>query len=94
MRTPEYRHVNSPPASSVLPAVDYLMGEGVSAKRFFMLGSDCMAAHHQQATEGLLEVEGHSETAWKEEYVHSDFPDPRESLAPLRIKEVASRSLF
>ena len=34
-------YVNSPPASSVIPAVDYLMsGEGVSAKRFFMIGSD------------------------------------------------------
>ena len=34
-------YLNSPPSSSVLPAVEYLMSEeGGSAKRFFMLGSD------------------------------------------------------
>jgi urea transport system substrate-binding protein len=34
-------YLNSPPSSSVLPAVEYLMGEeGGEAKRFFMLGSD------------------------------------------------------
>src|SRR6202045_3219468 len=34
-------YLNSPPSSSVLPAVDYLMSaDGGSAKRFFMLGSD------------------------------------------------------
>ena len=34
-------YLNSPPSSSVLPAVDYLMSpDGGGAKRFFMLGSD------------------------------------------------------
>jgi urea transport system substrate-binding protein len=34
-------YMSSPPASSVLPAVDYLMGsDEAGAKRFFMIGSD------------------------------------------------------
>src|SRR5260221_2307919 len=34
-------YLNSPPSSSVLPAIDYLMSEqGGGAKRFYMIGSD------------------------------------------------------
>src|SRR4030081_1936372 len=34
-------YLNSPPSSSVLPAIDYLMGDqGGNAKRFYMIGSD------------------------------------------------------
>jgi urea transport system substrate-binding protein len=68
-------YVNSPPASSVLPAVDYLMGEdGVSAKRFFMLGSDYVWPRTiNKQLKGYWKSKGIPETAWKEEYVPLGF---------------------
>jgi urea transport system substrate-binding protein len=68
-------YVNSPPASSVLPAVDYLMsGEGVSAKRFFMLGSDYVWPRTiNKQLKGYFKSKGIAETAWKEEYVPFGF---------------------
>ena len=68
-------YVNSPPASSVLPAVDYLMsGDGVSAKRFFMLGSDYVWPRTiNKQLKGYFKSKGIPETAWKEEYVPLGF---------------------
>ena len=68
-------YVNSPPASSVLPAVDYLMGEeGVSAKRFFMLGSDYVWPRTiNKQLKGYWKSKGIPETAWREEYVPLGF---------------------
>ncbi|MDQ0346628.1 transporter substrate-binding protein [Ancylobacter vacuolatus] len=68
-------YVNSPPASSVLPAVDYLMGEeGVSAKRFFMLGSDYVWPRTiNKQLKGYFKSKGIKESAWKEEYVPFGF---------------------
>jgi urea transport system substrate-binding protein len=68
-------YVNSPPASSVLPAVDYLMsGEGVSAKRFFMLGSDYVWPRTiNKQLKGYFKTKGIAETAWREEYVPLGF---------------------
>ncbi|WP_075215049.1 transporter substrate-binding protein [Mongoliimonas terrestris] len=68
-------YVNSPPASSVLPAVDYLMSdEGVSAKRFFMLGSDYVWPRTiNKQLKGYFASKGIAETAWKEEYVPLGF---------------------
>ena len=62
-------YVNSPPASSVLPAVDYLMGEdGVSAKRFFMIGSDYVWPRTiNKQLKGYWKSKGIPVTAWKEE---------------------------
>ncbi|MHB2169015.1 urea ABC transporter substrate-binding protein [Alsobacter sp. R-9] len=68
-------YVNSPPASSVLPAVDYLMSaEGVSAKRFFMLGSDYVWPRTiNKQLKGYFKTKGIAETAWREEYVPLGF---------------------
>jgi len=68
-------YANSPPASSVLPAVDYLMGEeGVSAKRFFMIGSDYVWPRTiNKQLKGYWKSKGIPETAWKEEYVPFGF---------------------
>lgn len=68
-------YVNSPPASSVLPAVDYLMGqEGVGAKRFFMLGSDYVWPRTiNKILKGYWRSKGIAEAAWREEYVPLGF---------------------
>jgi urea transport system substrate-binding protein len=68
-------YVNSPPESSVLPAVDYLMGqEGVSAKRFFMIGSDYVWPRTiNKQLKGYWKSKGVAESAWREEYVPLGF---------------------
>jgi urea transport system substrate-binding protein len=68
-------YLNSPPASSVLPALDYLMGEeGGSAKRFYMLGSDYVWPRTiNKICKGYWKSKGIPETAWKETYVPFGF---------------------
>lgn len=71
-------YLNSPPSSSVLPAVEYLMSEeGGSAKRFFMLGSDYVWPRTiNQQLKGYFAAQGIEPDAWREEYVplgHSNF---------------------
>jgi urea transport system substrate-binding protein len=68
-------YINSPPASSVVPAVDYLMSpEGVSAKRFFMIGSDYVWPRTiNKQLKGYWKSKGIAETAWREEYVPFGF---------------------
>ncbi len=71
-------YLNSPPSSSVLPAVEYLMGEeGGEAKRFFMLGSDYVWPRTiNQQLKGYWASKGIEADAWREEYVpvgHSNF---------------------
>lgn len=71
-------YLNSPPSSSVLPAVEYLMSEeGGSAKRFFMLGSDYVWPRTiNQQLKGYLAGKGIGSEALREEYVpfgHSNF---------------------
>jgi len=71
-------YLNSPPSSSVLPAVEYLMGEdGGAAKRFFMLGSDYVWPRTiNQQLKGYWASKGIEADAWREEYVpvgHSNF---------------------
>jgi urea transport system substrate-binding protein len=71
-------YLNSPPSSSVLPAVEYLMGdEGGSARRFFMLGSDYVWPRTiNQQLKGYWAEQGIEPEAWREEYVpvgHSNF---------------------
>lgn len=68
-------YLNSPPASSVLPTVEYLMGEdGVSAKRFFMLGSDYVWPRTiNKQLKGFFKSKGIGEAAWKEQYVPLGF---------------------
>ena len=68
-------YLNSPPSSSVLPAVDYLMGaEGVGAKRFFMLGSDYVWPRTiNKILKGYWQTKGIPETAWQEHYVPFGF---------------------
>jgi urea transport system substrate-binding protein len=71
-------YLNSPPSSSVLPAIEYLMGEqGGGAKRFFMLGSDYVWPRTiNQQLKGYWKTKGIEPSAWREEYVpvgHSNF---------------------
>jgi len=71
-------YLNSPPSSSVLPAVEYLMGDdGGAAKRFFMLGSDYVWPRTiNQQLKGYWASKGIEADAWREEYVpvgHSNF---------------------
>jgi urea transport system substrate-binding protein len=72
-------YMNSPPASSVLPAIEYLMGDnGGKARRFFMLGSDYVWPRtiNAQLKGYFQEKWGIEPDAWQEEYVpvgHSDF---------------------
>ena len=68
-------YLNSPPASSVLPAVDYLMGpEGVGAKRFFMLGSDYVWPRTiNKILKGYWSSKGIAQAAWQEHYVPFGF---------------------
>ncbi|MEM6487180.1 MAG: urea ABC transporter substrate-binding protein [Pseudomonadota bacterium] len=71
-------YLNSPPSSSVLPAVEYLMSEeGGAAKRFFMLGSDYVWPRTiNQQLKGYWTDKGFDPSAWREEYVpvgHSNF---------------------
>ena len=71
-------YLNSPPSSSVLPAVEYLMSEeGGSAKRFFMLGSDYVWPRTiNQQLKGYLAGKGIGSESFREEYVpfgHSNF---------------------
>ncbi len=76
--SPNVVYLNSPPSSSVLPAVEYLMGEeGGSATRFFMLGSDYVWPRTiNQQLKGYWSQLGIEPSAWREEYVpvgHSNF---------------------
>lgn len=68
-------YLNSPPSSSVLPAVDYLMGaDGVGAKRFFMLGSDYVWPRTiNKILKAYWTKKGIPATAWREEYVPFGF---------------------
>ena len=68
-------YVNSPPASSVIPAVDYLMSaEGGGAKRFFMLGSDYVWPRTiNKQLKAYWKGKGIAETSWHEEYVPFGF---------------------
>lgn len=71
-------YMNSPPSSSVLPAVEYLMSpEGGEARRFFMLGSDYVWPRTiNQQLKGYWGSLGIEPDAWREEYVpvgHSNF---------------------
>jgi urea transport system substrate-binding protein len=68
-------YLNSPPSSSVLPAVDYLMSpDGGSAKRFFMLGSDYVWPRTiNKILKAYWTSKGIPTSAWKEEYVPFSF---------------------
>lgn len=68
-------YMNSPPSSSVLPAVDYLMGaDGGNAKRFFMLGSDYVWPRTiNKILKAYWTSKGIPESAWREEYVPFGF---------------------
>ena len=68
-------YMNSPPSSSVLPAVDYLMGpDGGNAKRFFMLGSDYVWPRTiNKILKAYWSSKGIPESAWHEEYVPFGF---------------------
>lgn len=68
-------YLNSPPASSVIPAVDYLMSaDGGGAKRFFMLGSDYVWPRTiNKQLKAYWTSKGIAASAWHEEYVPFGF---------------------
>jgi len=68
-------YLNSPPASSVLPALDYLMSEdGGQAKRFYMLGSDYVWPRTiNKICKGYWGTKGFKESSWREQYVPFGF---------------------
>jgi urea transport system substrate-binding protein len=71
-------YLNSPPSSSVLPAVEYLMSaQGGEAKRFFMIGSDYVWPRTiNKMLKGYFKTKGIPDAAIKEQYVpfgHSNF---------------------
>jgi urea transport system substrate-binding protein len=68
-------YLNSPPSSSVLPAVDYLMSaDGGNAKRFFMLGSDYVWPRTiNKILKEYWTTKGIPATAWQEQYVPFGF---------------------
>jgi urea transport system substrate-binding protein len=68
-------YLNSPPSSSVLPAVDYLMSaDGGNAKRFFMLGSDYVWPRTiNKILKAYSTTKGISAGAWQEQYVPFGF---------------------
>jgi urea transport system substrate-binding protein len=79
-------YLNSPPASSVLPAVDYLMsGDGVSAKRFFMLGTDYVWPRTiNKILKGYWASKGIPESAWQEQYVPFGFSNFQSMVNEIR----------
>lgn len=68
-------YLNSPPASSVLPALEYLMSDdGGKAKRFYMLGSDYVWPRTiNKICKGYWTTKGFKETSWREQYVPFGF---------------------
>ena len=79
-------YVNSPPTSSVLPAVDYLMGEdGVSAKRFFMIGSDYVWPRTiNKQLKAYWKTKGIPDTALEEHYVPLGFSNFQTLVSQIR----------
>ncbi len=71
-------YLNSPPSSSVLPAIEYLMGpQGGEAKRFFMVGSDYVWPRTiNKMLKGYFKTKNIPDSALREQYVpfgHSNF---------------------
>ncbi len=68
-------YMNSPPASSVLPALEYMMSEdGGSASRFYMVGSDYVWPRTiNKINKGYFSSLGISEESYKETYVPFGF---------------------
>ena len=68
-------YMNSPPSSSLLPAVDYLMSpDGGNAKRFYMLGSDYVWPRTMnKILKGYLKTKSIDEKSWREQYVPFGF---------------------
>ena len=79
-------YMNSPPSSSVLPAVDYLMGPGGgNAKRFFMLGSDYVWPRTvNKILKAYWTSKGIPESAWREEYVPFGFSNFQSMVNQIR----------
>ncbi len=64
-------YLNSPPSSSVLPAVEYLMSpDGGGAKRFYMIGSDYVWPRTiNKILKGYWKTKGIPDSALRERYV-------------------------
>ena len=79
-------YVNSPPASSVLPAVDYLMGDdGVNARRFFMLGSDYVWPRTiNKQLKAYWKTKGIPDSALQESYVPLGFSNFQTLVSQIR----------
>ena len=68
-------YMNSPPASSVLPALEYMMSEdGGSASRFYMVGSDYVWPRTiNKINKGYFASRGITEESYRETYVPFGF---------------------
>ena len=79
-------YLNSPPSSSVLPAVDYLMSpDGGGAKRFFMLGSDYVWPRTiNKILKAYWTAKGIPESSWQEQYVPFGFSNFQNLVSEIR----------
>ena len=84
-------YLNSPPSSSVLPAVEYLMSpSGGGAKRFYMIGSDYVWPRTiNKILKGYWKTKGIPESAWREHYV--PFGQSNFQTIVREIKEFAAQ---
>lgn len=84
-------YLNSPPSSSVLPAVEYLMSpNGGGAKRFYMIGSDYVWPRTiNKILKGYWKTKGIPESAWREHYV--PFGQSNFQTIVREIKEFAAQ---
>lgn len=84
-------YLNSPPSSSVLPAIDYLMGDqGGGAKRFYLVGSDYVWPRTiNKMLKGYFKTKGIPDNALVERYV--PFGQSNFQTIVREIKEFAAQ---
>ena len=79
-------YMNSPPASSVLPALEYMMSEdGGSASRFYMVGSDYVWPRTiNKINKGYFASKGITEESYRETYVPFGFSNFQNIINDIR----------
>ncbi|PLZ03196.1 branched-chain amino acid ABC transporter substrate-binding protein [Burkholderia sp. WAC0059] len=84
-------YLNSPPSSSVLPAVDYLMSaQGGQARRFYMVGTDYVWPRTiNKMLRGYFKTRGIPDSALREHYV--PFGQSNFQTIVREIKDFASQ---
>lgn len=79
-------YMNSPPASSVLPALEYMMSEdGGSASRFYMVGSDYVWPRTiNKINKGYFASKGITAESYRETYVPFGFSNFQNIINDIR----------